>query len=437
MQTDKTTLRELAVLNQDDDNSLFNLLNFTKTIRGREQLWIDFTHPPAGLQAIVEKQQALRYIGTKLKNWPEVINNGTIMVVERFYEVQVDRIPAAAGPLGNITYKLFSTHDHSFVTYSVVHLAAFVKGMQAFVQLLDHKDAPPMVTAYVERIKTTLAHDKLSDISKLDIEKIKPEKALALGNFFRYRFKQHMQELISIYGRLDSWYSMAYAVNALQLNYPEFLADEAPHISARQLRHPMLPSPVANDIELSRHKNFLFLTGANMGGKSTFIRAIGVAVFMAHLGMAVPCEAMRLSHFDGILSNINVADNISRGESFFYNEVQRVKTTVEKITSAKHWLVLIDELFKGTNVEDAMKCSTEVVNGLAKVQDSIFVLSTHLYEIAGGLEVHPNIVFKYFETYFANNELQFSYRLKDGVSNDRLGYHILEREGVVRMLRAL
>lgn len=89
-----------------------------------------------------------------------------------------------------------------------------------------------------------------------------------------------------------------------------------------------------------------------MAGKSTLIKAVGSAVFLAHIGMGVPATKMKLTLFDGLLSNINVVDNIAKGESFFFNEVQRIKNTIEKINNGKKWLVLIDELFKGTNVQD-------------------------------------------------------------------------------------
>jgi DNA mismatch repair protein MutS len=146
---------------------------------------------------------------------------------------------------------------------------------------------------------------------------------------------------------------------------------------------------------------------------------------------------MHLTVFSGLLSNINVVDNIMQGESYFYNEVQRIKKTLEKINDGKKWLILIDELFKGTNVQDAMKCSSTVIEGLRKMNNSLFILSTHLYEIGEALKVYPNIQFKFFETNVLNDQLQFSYQLKDGISNDRLGYLILKREGVVDLLGRL
>jgi DNA mismatch repair ATPase MutS len=194
---------------------------------------------------------------------------------------------------------------------------------------------------------------------------------------------------------------------------------------------------VAYDLNLDPQHNFLFLTGANMAGKSTLIKSVGSAVFLAHIGMGVPAESMKLTLFDGLLSNINVVDNIAKGESFFYNEVQRIKNTIQKINNGKKWLVLIDELFKGTNVQDAMKCSSAVIKGLIKIKNSLFILSTHLYEIGADLKEFTNITFRYFETNMIDDQLEFSYQLKEGISNDRFGYFILKKEKVVDLLDKL
>ena len=84
-----------------------------------------------------------------------------------------------------------------------------------------------------------------------------------------------------------------------------------------------------------------------------------------------------------------------------------------------------------------MKCSATVIKGLIKIENSLFILSTHLYEIGDELKAFPNISFKYFETNVNEDQLEFSYQLKDGISNDRIGYVILRREKVVDMLEKL
>jgi DNA mismatch repair protein MutS len=272
--------------------------------------------------------------------------------------------------------------------------------------------------------------------SKAD-EKFTPEENLYFAFHLRNRFKTDTLELIEIFSRLEAWYSMAMAVKIYDLKFPEFVEQDSSFLEAQGLFHVLLPTPIAYDFSLNQGRNFLFLTGANMAGKSTLIKAVGSAVFLAHIGMGVPAKAMRLSLFDGLLTNINVADNIAKGESYFFNEVQRIKNTIYKINDGKKWLVLIDELFKGTNVQDAMKCSLTVIKGLIKIKNSLFILSTHLYEIGEELKKYPNISFKYFETNVMDDQLDFSYQLKDGISNDRIGYVILRREKVVEMLDKL
>jgi DNA mismatch repair ATPase MutS len=84
-----------------------------------------------------------------------------------------------------------------------------------------------------------------------------------------------------------------------------------------------------------------------------------------------------------------------------------------------------------------MQCSSTVIKGLIKMKNSLFILSTHLYEISGELQQYPNISFRYFETTAQNGQLHFSYQLKAGVSSDRFGYLILKREKVVEMLENL
>jgi len=132
-----------------------------------------------------------------------------------------------------------------------------------------------------------------------------------------------------------------------------------------------------------------------------------------------------------------VIDNIIKGESYFFNEVQRIRNTIERISDGKKWLILIDELFKGTNVQDAMKCSTTVIEGLRKMHNALFILSTHLYEIGEALQQYANIQFRYFETHVDDEQLVFSYQLKEGISNDRLGYLILKKEGVIDLLQRI
>jgi len=174
-----------------------------------------------------------------------------------------------------------------------------------------------------------------------------------------------------------------------------------------------------------------------MAGKSTFIKTVGLLTYLAHIGMGVPAKKCKLSIFDGLITNLTTADNVLKGESYFFNEVQRIKHTLTQVMDGKKYLVLIDELFKGTNIIDAMKCSTKVIEGLQALNQSLCILSTHLYEISEPLKVYPHIQFCYFENALIDKTLLFNYNLKKGVSQDRICYLILEREGVVELIERI
>ena len=438
MEIDKTTLADLSIFNSDEAFSIFNKLNLTRTSNGKERLQKTLSSPLKNLDEIQGIQQTLRAIIENINQWPVQITNGTIKVAERFYEARIDPLPETPSSFTAYSYKLLHAHDFSLVKFSMVHCFDFIKGMQLLVKLFLNDKAPLPLQKILIQARDIITRPQLSVIEKNNKSTDIPiPEILQLARYLRYHFKLSMQDLLSIHAQLDAWYGMALAITKLNLVFPEFSMSAQPFIQVKGLYHILLEKPVAYDITLNQQTNFLFLTGANMAGKSTFIKSVGVAVFLAHTGMGVPVKEMRLSLFDGMLSNINVVDNIVKGESYFYNEVQRIKATILKVNDGRKWLILIDELFKGTNVQDAMKCSTTVIEGLLKISNSLFILSTHLYEIGEALRVHPNISYNYFETSVADEQLSFNYQLREGISDDRLGYLILKKEGVIKMLEDL
>jgi DNA mismatch repair protein MutS len=438
MQIDSVTYNDISVFSADEEFSIFHKLNFTRTSIGKEWLKNYFSQPFDDIQQIFGTQQVIKAFIPHVGNLPEDVTNGTIMMIDKYLDYDLDAPSANPGLFGSLFYKWFHQADYSVLRFSLKHFADFFRGIKRLALLLSEEELPPIAKLYVERTLQLLNHpalQKLADSYKNQTFSL--SQTLYLGHHLYYTFRRQTLELIDIFGRLDAWYSMAVAVKTFDLSFPEFVTQESPLLEAKSLYHILLPKPVAYDFQMNPQHNFLFLTGANMAGKSTLIKSVGAAVFLAHIGMGVPARKMRLTLFDGLLSNINVVDNIAKGESFFFNEVQRIKTTIEKINNGKKWLVLIDELFKGTNMQDAMKCSSTVIQGLIKIKNSLFILSTHLYEIGEELKVYPNISFRYFETRVKDDQLEFTFQLKEGISNDRFGYFILKKEKVVDMLDKL
>ncbi len=437
MQVDKTTLADLSIFHSEEEQSVFHHLNHTQTNEGREYLRYLLGHPLQSVSEILDTQQTIRQLMLVAKDWPITVTNGTIMVMERFYESQVNDFSQHPNTVNSFIYKIINGPDYSLIRYTVEHAIDFTKGLQQIVTLLQEQTLSKQLVAWVSRMAMLLNKATIQEMMWEDKKALTPEQVLRYGGFIRFHFKNQCFELVELYGKFDAYLSVAWSCKKYGFNFPEIKESKEPYIKAKGLHHMLLETPVSSDIELSVEKNFLFLTGANMAGKSTFIKAVGVSAYLAHLGMGVPAKEMQLSFFDGLLSNIQVVDNIIKGESFFFNEVQRIKNTIEKISDGKNWLILIDELFKGTNQQDAVKCSITVIEGLRKMKNVLFILSTHLYEIGDDLRKYDNIQFHFFETSVKDDQLIFSYQLKEGISNDRLGYLILRKEGVVALLEKL
>lgn len=437
MQVDKVTLHDLSVFHSEEYQSVFHHVNLTLTNGGREYLRYLLAHPLDSVKAIEQTQLTIQQLGNIVDQYPISPSNGTVLVMEKFYESPINNYPSDIGVVNAYIYKLLNLADYSLSKFTVEHALDFVQGMDKISQLIRFENGSVWLNQTAERIQQLLNKETVQEMIQANKKSLFPVTILKFAQFLRTRYKNATEELIEIHSKLDAYLSLAKAAHKFHFTYPTVVETNEPCIEAEGLYHFLLEVPVAYEVQLNQSANFIFLTGANMAGKSTFIKAAGLAAYMAHIGMGVPAKKMKISRLDGILSNIQVTDNIMKGESFFFNEVQRIKKTIERISDGKKWLILIDELFKGTNQEDAVKCSTVVIEGLRKLPNALFILSTHLYEIGHKLQHHPNIQFRYFETEVNNDQLVFSYQLKEGISNDRLGYLILKREGVVSMLENL
>jgi DNA mismatch repair ATPase MutS len=434
MQVDKITLQDIGLFDNEEHAGLANHLNFCKSNGGKAQLDVYLHEPLGSLKNITDRQQAL---GIFINNIEFVdamkITNGTCLVIEKFFETSFKSIPIQISLPGAYWYLFWNKPDYSLIKYSVEHLVIFIQNLKQWVLIFEKENENPVIDKLVQRIKKMVEHSELNTLN--DYHKIiNPQEILNLGYFFLYRYKHQTRELLDHFYELDTLYSLAKAHQTYHFQFPNWIDDEKPYLEVQQAVHPLVNQAIGNDLSLSPDKNFLFLTGANMAGKSTFIKTIGIVVYLSHIGMGAPAKKIKLTVMDGLITNLNVADNVVKGESYFYNEVQRIKNTVLKINDGKKNCVLIDELFKGTNILDAMKCSTKVIEGLQKLRSSIYILSTHLYEISENLNQYQNIQFSFFETQVIDNNLHFKYQLTKGVSQDRIGYLILEREGVVDLL---
>src|SRR5699024_8318901 len=137
--------------------------------------------------------------------------------------------------------------------------------------------------------------------------------------------------------------------------------------------------------------------------KSTLMKSLGIAMYLAHMGFPVPAKKMEFSVRDGIYTTINLADNLNQGISHFYAEVLRVKKIAGKLGQNQNLFILIDELFRGTNVKDAYEATVAITDAFAGKRNCMFVVSTHIMEAGDALkEKRGNINFMYLPTKMEN-----------------------------------
>jgi len=435
MQVDKITLKDIGLFDNEESIGLISHLNFCKSNGGKIQLDYFLSSPLSSISSIEQRQNAIAYFITNIHFVEALkITNGTTLVIEKFFDTGFKRIPTQISLPAAYWYQFISASDYSLLRYSLEHLILFYENLNKWVSVFESINDNPIIEALVQKIKKYTSHPSLANLPSF--HKLEnPQTVLTYCHFFLYHYKNNTLQLLEYYYELDAYYSMAMASKNYHFVFPRWLENDTPIFEVTAAIHPLVTNAVDNKLSLSHQSNLLFLTGANMAGKSTFIKTIGIVLYLAHIGIGVPAKKLELTLFDGLITNLTIADNIMKGESYFFNEVQRIKNTIEKIIDGKNYFVLIDELFKGTNIQDAMKCSTAVIEGLQNLRNSLFIISTHLYEISDGLKGFSNIQFSYFETAVQEKELIFHYQLKEGVSQDRLGYLILEREGVVNLLK--
>ena len=437
MLVDKITLQDIGLFDTEASEGLISYLNFCKTNGGKEQLDHFLAQPLNSIEAIEKRQNAIAIFIDELHFIHEMkITNGTTLVIEKFFSTAFKSIPTQISVVGAYWYQFINASDYALLKYSIEHILLFYENLNEWIFVFEAKNEQPIVTSLLQKIKKLVQHPSLSQLNSQVILG-QPQKLLSLAYFFRNHYKNNTLQLLQYFYELDAYYSMATAAKKYHLVFPTWVNSETPVLDVESAIHPLVSHPIDNNISLSNQTNLFFLTGANMAGKSTFIKTIGIVIYLAHVGIGAPARKVKLTLFDGLITNLTTADNVVKGESYFFNEVQRIKNTIVKIMDGKKYFVLIDELFKGTNIQDAMKCSTAVIKGLQNLRNSLFIISTHLYEISEGLTKYDNIQFSYFETEVHQKELVFHYQLKQGVSQDRLGYLILEREGVVSLLNTI
>ncbi len=239
------------------------------------------------------------------------------------------------------------------------------------------------------------------------------------------------------------WFDAIYELDALSslanLNYnhpewalPLFERKEFCY-SANDLAHPLIKPAkrIGNDFRMNGEGKIVIVTGANMAGKSTFLRTIGVNMILAMNGCRVCATALTMKPVE-LFTNMRMTDNLGKEESYFFAELLRLRQILSRLRLGAPLFILIDEMLKGTNSKDKLTGSKALIKQLIGLRAN-GIVATHDLALTELAEVYPqNIVNQCFEVHLTGQKLTFDYKLHEGVTRTMNASFLMKKMGIIQ-----
>jgi DNA mismatch repair protein MutS len=435
MLIDEVTLRDLELFRTRDGRpGVFQTLDLTKTSGGSRALRSRFENPMSDPARIREVQAGVRFLlSEKIRFQVDV---ELIREVRGYLDSTWDVGSRARGLRFFLQSLVVSVRYRDLLIHARQGVFATQRLVSQLLPFLNHvmgQDPPPEVQRPVQ--------DLLALINRLRFDHIRlslrPWTIFRADRYLRDRRRADFQQLFELLSDLDALIAMAEAVEHLGLSLPEVVEGAEFILEGDGIFHPFLDNPVGNPVRVAGGETLVFLTGPNMAGKTTYLKAVAVSAFLAHVGMGVPAARFRITPLDAVFCSLSPEENLREGLSFFMAEVRRVRDAAEAVAGGMRALVVFDEVFRGTNVKDAMDASRLVILGFSRSRTSGFIFSSHLVELAEDLKKEPAVRFAYFDGEIRDGRAWYEFQLKEGVSNQRFGLQLLEQEGVPQILGTL
>jgi DNA mismatch repair protein MutS len=434
---DAQTIQDLGIFDENlTRETVFSYFNKTRTFGGRLALKGMMKDPLDDLHALNERQEVIKFFRHHPFSLP--IHSGQMDFVDHYF--RLNKSPLRSNALdaffSRYWVRQFERNDLYLIQAGVESLFFLVSELekwtkkiltgasglvlQSVFSFFEHYLQLPEITRMLEEVNT------------------KPQalQAHRYDGLFRMKYKKETEELIKLIYLCDAYQAVAETAELRGLEFPEYLESAVSQIEIGGLFHPLLKNPVSNDWALTNPKNLCFLSGPNMAGKSTFLKSLGLSVYLAHLGFPVPAKSMRTTVYHGLVTTINLSDHMDKGYSHFYSEVNRIKEVAKMVNERKRMFVIFDELFRGTNVKDAYDASLLIIDAFAQIKQCSFCISTHITEVAENISDKANTLFKFFEVDIVGSTPVYTYKFQDGVSHERLGMLIIKNERILELLAA-
>jgi DNA mismatch repair ATPase MutS len=248
---------------------------------------------------------------------------------------------------------------------------------------------------------------------------------------WKKKHKQDIMEWIEICGWTDAMISLSgFAWNHPSFRMPD-IHENRDRLETGGLGHPLIPRQkrVDNDLEISKGK-VVVITGANMAGKSTYLRSLGVNMVLAYCGCPL-CATSFSCGYMSLYSSMRTADSLKDEESYFLAEIRKLQFIVRAMEGGQPMMILLDEVLKGTNTTDKKLGSVGLIRKTLKYPVRVFI-ATHDLSLGALEKEHGGQVVNYcFESYIKDMELSFDYTMRKGIATNMNASFLMKRMGIV------
>ena len=250
---------------------------------------------------------------------------------------------------------------------------------------------------------------------------------------WKQKYRKDLPEVIESIAEFESLLSVAvFAFEHSTFVYPQFKNSDTCRIDAEKIGHPLIPENknIKNDFHLQSGE-IMIITGANMAGKSTFLRTVGINLLLAYIGAPVCATQFQCSKMQ-LFTSMRMLDNLENGISYFYAEALRFKQLLTLISSGENVLFLIDELFRGTNSEDRLKSAEAFIRNLTTFENTAGLIASHDLKITELEQEFPAQIHNCcFECTNEDDVIHFDYLLRKGVTRTNNAYLLLKKLKVI------
>jgi len=243
-------------------------------------------------------------------------------------------------------------------------------------------------------------------------------------------YGKEMPHWFDALSKVDDLCSFAgFAFQHTEAIFPDLINDFG--LEGKNVKHPFIATQkcVGNPINIQSWAQFQIITGANMAGKSTYLRTIGVNLLLAMCGAPVLADRFVFKPVQ-LFTGIKTSDSLQDGESYFFAELKRLQEIIQRLEKGEKLFIILDEILRGTNSKDKQKGSRALLRQLIRLGASGLV-ATHDLALGGLADDFPeNIVNKRFEVEIENNQLVFDYQLKEGISQNLNATFLMKKMGI-------